>query len=219
MKTLVALLLLLPSLALSYPAGPANSVVRVPPAGGPVTTGAVDLTKSAAVTGLGANAIPFWNGVGAVGLGNSNCTWNSGTLTLTCGDTVIFSGLASANFRDLRITSTGQLESLNTEVVSARFTAQCTVSPCAFAQEPNVAGHSAFNTITRGALGSYTVNFTGGFWSVAPICRATPFLSVFFGVCNITAAPTTASFTFACARTTNAVQLDIIAFISCQGQR
>lgn len=157
-------ILFISRLALAYPAGAANEVVRVPSTGGPVETGAVDLTKSAAVTGLSATAIPYWNGVGAVGLADTNCTYNSGSGRFICP---VFRASSASNtmiYADVN----GDLGGMDNWTISVQ-TAFCSSSPCTIDRSfPTI--ESGLSSVTRSATGVYTVNFTGSYWTAAPSC-------------------------------------------------
>lgn len=160
-------ILLFSRLAIGYPAGVANSVVRVPPAGGPVTTGAVDLTKNAAVTGLSSGDIPYWNGTGANGLLGSSINFDQPNNRTT------FSGpiRSSLIIGPAMITnnSSGDIIAMGNWVAGASTFTICTTSPCPLSvQRPSET--LSITNVTRSAVGTYQVNFTAAYWSTNPVC-------------------------------------------------
>lgn len=219
MRKLLSTLCLISSVALGYPAGPPNTVVRVPPGGGPVKAGAVDLTKSAAVTGLGANSIPYFNGSGGLGLQNLPCTFSASKIDCDNATNIQFRSLTSGIHRG---DSSGNIFTVNQWTIATRPTTfvACTSSPCAFQESP--ASYPGVSSIVRTGLGVYRVDFTGGFWSIAPSCMVTSGgqgSSGTPGVCNPNGLVTTTQFGFVCGRTTTGSAHDDSFYVHCVGPR
>lgn len=226
MRILLSLLLLC-NLAQAFPAGAPNSAIRIPSTGGIPKAGALDISKSAAVTGLTNPFIPFWNGAGGVGLGNSDCQWNSGTSTHTCSATnFTFSGYATGTGpTGIILDSTGKIVLNDMHATLAQVTngtVGCTTSPCTFTQNPIT--NAAISTITRTGTGGYSVNFTASFWTAAPTCvvghdeNVTGSVGDF--ICGLSSTVTTTAATVQCHKISGALSNTDGRFsIVCIGRR
>lgn len=216
MRMLLVLLWLggfLCGLAMGFPAGPPNSAVRIPSTGGPPKAGQLDVTANNAVTGLTSERIPFWKSTG--GLGDTNSSWSPGTNTLSLSGLITIPTYGIGNVTN----RTSGIVTENLFWYIAASAGVCAASPCSFNQFGGF-----ISSVTRSAIGTYTVNLTPGFWvNLQKYCFVTAQRLAI-------AAPTTCrsgtdmplngdSFTFLCERASPNQNVDEGWNIICAGSR